>query len=104
MLSCLQMFDSEYVVINVSFSVVDPANQDGFKALPDDFAYPVDTALKSRQQYFKEGETIASLFLSHVIATTRVHYHDKKEMRSNVRNGTMFIIGTILLDWYICSI
>lgn len=82
--------------------LVDPNNKDGFKALPDDFSYPVDTVLKSRVLYFSEGSTTSQNMFNGFIANTRILYEEERESRRNFRYGALFIIGTCLLDWYVC--
>ena len=34
----------------------------------------------------------------------RIYYYDQKDNRQNVRFGIVFVIGTCILDYYICSI
>lgn len=85
------------------FAWTDP-NHSGFKALPDDHVFPLQSILLSRQQFFKEAESVSTSALRNFTGTTRIRYGDQKENRSNFRYGIIFIIGTIGLDWLICDI
>jgi len=82
--------------------LTDPNNKEGFKALSDDFTYPTETVLRSRMLYFPEGSTISYSMLHGFIASTRLLYEEEKENRRNIRYSIVFIIGTCLLDWYVC--
>jgi hypothetical protein len=82
----------------------DPKNDAGFKALPDDHTFPVDVVLKSRQEFFKDAEIVSQSALKSFLASTRLLYAEKKENRSNIRYGLIFMTGTVLLDWLICAI
>lgn len=82
----------------------DPKNDSGFKALPDDYSFPVEDILKSRRLYFQEAEIVPQLVMQSFLGATRMKYEEIKENRSLVRYGAAFIMGTILLDWLVCSI
>jgi hypothetical protein len=59
--------------------------------------------LHSRASYFKTGEEIGNHLMNRYRGETVQLYEDKKEHRFNVRYGTVFLIATCLLDWYVCS-
>jgi hypothetical protein len=72
--------------------------------MPDDQTYPLSVILKSRQLYFKEGETVAESLVKVFVNNTRISYEEEKENRRNLRYGIVFIFGTCLFDWLICSV
>lgn len=72
--------------------------------MPDDYSFPVEDILKSRRLYFQEAEIVPQLVMQSFLGATRMKYEEIKENRSLVRYGAAFIMGTILLDWLVCSI
>ncbi len=76
----------------------------GFQPLPDEQQMDVAEVLFSRNSYFPEGATIGNKLMKDYLADVRMHYVDQAEWRETVRNGSLFFVGTILLDWIICSI
>lgn len=85
------------------FAWTDPSHS-GFKALPDDHVFPLESILLSRQQYFKEAESVSTYAVRSFTGATRLMYGEQKENRSNFRYGIIFLFGTICLDWLICEI
>ena len=60
--------------------------------------------LISREKYFEDAASLGNKMMTDYVAETRLLYADKEETRTTLKNGVYFIIGTILLDWLVCSI
>ena len=76
----------------------------GFKALPDDHAFPIDQLLRGRREFFPQGVYIGSTLMKDVTAERRLLYFDRKEFRENRRLGFYFFVVTCILDVIVCSI
>ena len=84
-------------------SYVDP-NFGGFKPLPDNHALPTEEILRSSHLYFQDATKMSQVFVVEIRQRFIGLQRDKDENRENMENGVWFIVGTILLDWLICTI
>lgn len=79
----------------------DPDYQEGFKPVDDDYEMNWSEILKSRQEFFKEGEKVGGMFMEKIIGKRREFYNDKHDNREKTILGSVFFFGTCFLDWII---
>lgn len=83
--------------------LADP-NFSGFTPLDEAVKMPVEDILASREKYFPEAVELGHKMMTDYTAETRMKYSDDKEFRDTLKMGVYFCIGTVLLDWIVCSI
>jgi hypothetical protein len=88
--------DCDYDGIDPKFS--------GFVALGEEVKMPLSEVMASREKYFEEAVILGHKLMMDYTAATRVRYADQQEVRDTMKYGVYFCVGTILLDWLVCSI
>jgi hypothetical protein len=83
--------------------ITDP-NFSGFTPLEESVRMPLKDVMASREKYFEEATRLGHKMMTDYTADTRLVYVEKQEVRDTMRYGVYFCIGTILLDWLVCSI
>jgi hypothetical protein len=73
----------------------------GFQPLDDDYVMPMQEVIKTRCEYFKEGNEVSSELMKAYVADRKEYYNEKADNRETINNGIIFFIVTVLADMYL---
>ncbi len=59
----------------------------------------IEHLIKGRREFFKEGSEMGKTFLTAIKKELYIWYADKQDTRDTLKKGSIFFVGTCLLDW-----
>lgn len=75
----------------------------GFTPVDDHVLVDTEVLLKSRREYFEEGDKIGNLFLSNYKERREAYYTERNSIRKTLYQGVGFFFVVSFLDMYITS-
>ena len=60
--------------------------------------------IKSRRDFFKEGDVLNQTFVNEIINQRRQFYQDKRDNRETIAIGIVFFFVTCICDYIVCTI
>lgn len=102
-------FSKEYLLDNLELNVKSRClfswsvpTFSGFKPLPDDHKLDVETILRQRRTHFSVSDKIGEQFIEDYLAKRRSYYYDREDNWETIKMGLLFLVGTCVLDIYVC--